>query len=142
MDTFLTWVIDKKHTNHLERFLQVDTPTIHAFAAQILKSAIRIKNIKFLTALLDHGVKFDNVLNDIFSIGDMEFMKHVLSRVGSTCFKGATGIKLFHHFISGNHFDLARTLVQNRVSVDGQSDRVTPLTARYPAIISVLSGFY
>lgn len=133
MDTFLTWVIDQKYTDYLERFLQINTPTIHAFAAQILKSAIRIQNIKFLTALLDHGVKFDNVLDDIFSIGDMEFMKLVLSRVGSTCFKGTTGVKLFHRFVSGNHFDLARALVQNGVSVDGRSNYETPL---YSAVSS------
>lgn len=118
MDTFLEWVIDQKYTDYLERFLQINTPTIHAFAAQILKSAARIKNVKFLTALLDHGVKFDNVLDDIISIDDMEFTKLVLSRVGSACFEGTTGVSLFHRFVNGNHFDLARVLVQNGVSVN------------------------
>ena len=126
-DTFLKWVIDQKYTDYLERFLQINTPTIHAFAAQILKSAVRIKNIKFLTALLDHGVKFDSILDDIFSIGDTDFTKLVLLRVGETCFKGTTGVKLFHRFVSGNHFDLARTLVQNGVSVNSRSNNETPL---------------
>jgi ankyrin repeat protein len=128
MDNFLRWVIDQKYTDYLERFLQINTPTIHAFAEQILKSAARIKNVKILTALLDHGVKFDKVLDDIISIGDMEFTKLVLSRVDSACFEGKTGVKLFHHFIIGNHFDLARVLVQNGVSVDCHRSRYgTPL---------------
>ncbi|KAF8852310.1 ankyrin [Acephala macrosclerotiorum] len=127
IDTFLTWVMDQKYTDYLQRFLQINTPTIHAFAAHILKSAIRIQNIRFLTALLDHGVKFDNVLVDIFYIGDMEFMKLVLSRVGSAFFEGERGDNLFYHFVKENHFDLARTLVRNGVSVDGRSSYVTPL---------------
>jgi ankyrin repeat protein len=133
MDTFLKWVIDQKYTDYLEQFLQINTPTIHTFAAQILKSAIRIKNIKFLTALLDHGVKFDSVLDDIFSIGNIEFTKLVLSTVSSTCFKGTIGVNLFHRFVRGNHFDLARMLVQNGVSIDGQSNYQTPL---YSAVSS------
>lgn len=127
MDAFLAWVFDQKYTDYLERFLQINTPTIHAFATQILKSAIRIKNIKFLTALLDYGVKFDSVLDDIFSIGDTVFMKLILSRVDSTYFKGSAAIKLFHRCISGNHFDLVRVLVQKGVSVEDRSEFQTPL---------------
>lgn len=127
MDAFLTWVIDQKYTDYLEQFLQINTPTIQAFTAQILKSAIRIKNTKFLTALLDHGIKFENVLNDIFSIGDMEFMKLSLSKVSSTSFQGAIGVELFRSFVRANHFDLARTLVQNGVSVDARLQHQTPL---------------
>jgi ankyrin repeat protein len=127
MDTFLKWVIDQKYADYLERFLQINTPTIHAFAAQILESAVRIRNIKFLTALLNHGVKFDSVLDGIFSIGDIEFTKLVLSRIGSTCFQGKTGVNLFHRFVNGNHFDLARMCVQNGVSVDCRTGSETLL---------------
>ncbi|KAH8745168.1 ankyrin repeat-containing domain protein [Hyaloscypha finlandica] len=133
MDTFLRWVIDQKYTDYLERFLQINTPTIHAFAAQILNSAVRIGDIKFLTALLDRGVKFDKVLYGIFSIGDMEFTKLVLSRVDSTFFKGRTAVGLFHFSISGNNFDVAQVLVQGGVSVDCRSTNETPL---YSAVSS------
>lgn len=127
MDNFLRWVIDEKYTDYLERYLQINTPTIHAFTARILKSVVRIKNIKFLTVLLDHGVKFDKALDDIVFIGDIEFTKLVLSRVDSTCLKGTTGVNLFHNFVHKNYFDLARVLVQSGVSVDCQSTYGTPL---------------
>ena len=48
----------------------------------------------------------------------MEFMKLVLSRVNSSCFKGTTEFNMFHHLVTGNYFDLARVLVQGGVSVD------------------------
>lgn len=127
IDAFLAWVIEQKYTDYLERFLRIDTPTVHAFTTQILESAIRIRNVKFLTALLDRGVKFDSVLYDIFFMGNMEFMKLVLSKVSSTCFKGTTGIGLFHNFVVGSHFDLARALVQNGVSVNDSVRYGTPL---------------
>ncbi|KAH7006817.1 ankyrin repeat-containing domain protein [Ilyonectria destructans] len=127
MDTFLKWVIDQKYTEHLERFLQINTPTIHAFATQVLKSAVRVKNIKFLTALMDLGVKFDSILDKILQIGDMDFMKLALSRVSLSCFDGERGVGLFHLFVEGNHFDLARTLATKGVNVDGVRFRRTPL---------------
>jgi hypothetical protein len=127
MDTFLTWIIDQKYTNYLERFPQIDTPTIHVFTSHILESAIRVKNIELLTALLHHGVKFDNVLGYILSIGDVEFMKLVLSRVDLTSLQGELGIFLSHRTLRGNHFNLARTLVQRRVSVEGQFFNIAPL---------------
>ncbi|KAI8659923.1 hypothetical protein NCS56_01210600 [Fusarium sp. Ph1] len=127
MDTFLKWVIDQNYTEHLERFLQINTPTIHAFATQILKSAVRVKNIKFLTALMDLGVKFDSILDKILRIGDMDFMKLALSRVSPTYFDGQRGAELFHLCVERNHFDLARMLATEGVNVDrGRSGR-TPL---------------
>ncbi len=127
MDTFLKWVIDQKYTDYLERLLQINTPTTHAFATHVLKSAVRIKNIRFLTALLDHGVKFDSILEDILSIGDIEFTKLVFSRVNPTCYRGTIGIKLFHRLVREDHFELAQMLVENGVSVDSMSDNITPL---------------
>ncbi|KAI8657953.1 hypothetical protein NCS57_01175400 [Fusarium keratoplasticum] len=127
MDTFLNWVIDQKYTEHLERFLQINTPTIHAFATQILKSAVRVQNVKFLTALMDLGVKFDSILDKILQIGDMDFMKLVLSRVSPTCFHGRRGVELFHLCVEGNHFDLARMLATKGANVDGERFRRTPL---------------
>jgi hypothetical protein len=127
IDAFLTWVINYKYTSYLKQFLYINTLTIYAFTTQILNSAIRIRNIKFLITLLDHSVKFDSVLYNIFSIGDMEFLEFVLSRVDSTCFEGAIGIELFRRFVKGNYFDLAQVLVHNGVSIDGLLDNETPL---------------
>lgn len=127
MDTFLKWVIDQNYTRHLERFLQINTPTIHAFATQILKSAVRVQNVKFLTALMDLGVKFDSILDQILQIGDMDFMKLALSRVSPTCFDGQRGVDLFDLCVERNHFDLARMLATKGVNVNGERFRRTPL---------------
>jgi ankyrin repeat protein len=126
-DTFLKWTIDQTYTDYLVRFLQINTSTIHAFAAQILRSAARTKNVKFLTALLDHDIKLDRILDDIFSIGDVDLTKLVISRFGLTHLNRLRGIKLFHRFVVENHFDLAWTLVENGVSVDCQFGHETPL---------------
>lgn len=132
MDTFLKWVIDQKYTEHLERFLQVNTPTIHAFATQILNSAVRVQNVKVLTALMDLGVKFGSILDKILQIGDMDFMRLALSRVSPPCFDGQRGAELFHLCVEGNHFDLARMLATKGVNVDGKRSRRTPL---YSAVV-------
>ena len=126
-DNFLKWAIDQKYADSLERFLQINTPTIHAFAINILKSAVRIKNVRFLTALLDRGVKFDSILDDIISIGDTEFTKLVFSRVDPTCYGGTKGAKLFHRLVRGNSFELAQILVEKGVSVDSRLDGETAL---------------
>lgn len=127
MDTFLKWVIDQKYTQHLERFLQINTPTIHAFATQVLKSAVRVKNVKFLTALMDLGVKFDSILDKILQIGDMDFMKLALSKVSPAWFDGQRGVELFNRCVQGNHFDLARMLATKGANVEGEIFGRTPL---------------
>ncbi|KAF4463874.1 hypothetical protein FALBO_9297 [Fusarium albosuccineum] len=127
MDTFLKWVIDQKCTEHLEQFLQINTPTVHAFVTQILKSAVRVRNIKFLTTLMDLGFKFDSILNDIVRTGDTDSIKLVLSRLSPSCFDGQRGTDLFHLCVKGNHFDLARTLFTRGVNVDAQKNGRTPL---------------
>jgi len=126
-DTFLKWAIDQKYADYLERFLQINTPTIHAFAINILKSAVRIKNVRFLTALLGCGVKFDSILDDILSIGDIEFTKLVFSRLDSTCYKGTKWANLFYRLVRENSFELAEILLQKGVSVDSWSNGRTPL---------------
>ncbi|KAJ3548728.1 hypothetical protein NM208_g870 [Fusarium decemcellulare] len=134
MDTFLKWVIDQKCTEHLERFLQIKTPTVHAFATQVLKSAVRIKNIKFLATLMDIGVKFDSILDQILRIGDVDFINLVLSRVSTSCFDGQRGIELFDLCVAENHFDIARTFVAKGVSVDGLNNTYTLQTPLLSAV--------
>ncbi|EEU44931.1 uncharacterized protein NECHADRAFT_85166 [Fusarium vanettenii 77-13-4] len=127
MDTFLKWVMDQKYTEHLERFLQINTPTIHAFASHVLKSAVRVKNVKFLTALTDLGVKFDSILDKILQIGDMDFMKLAFSRVSPPFCNGQKGTELFHLCVEGGHFDLARMLATKGANADKEISRKTPL---------------
>ncbi|KAI8714822.1 hypothetical protein NCS52_01203100 [Fusarium sp. LHS14.1] len=127
MDTFLQWVIDQNYTHHLERFLQINIPTIHAFATQVLNSAIRLKNVKFLTALMDLGVKLDDILDRILPIGDMGFMELALSKVSPTWFCGQKGAELFDLCVAGKHFDLAQTLATKGANVDERRLGRTPL---------------
>lgn len=127
MDIFLQWVMDQKYTEYLKQFLQIDTPTIHAFAPQILKSAVRIKNTEFLTTLMDLGVQFDSIMDKIILVGNVKFIELALSRVNPTCFDGHRGVELFHLLVERNHFDPARTLVTEGVNVNAPRNGRTPL---------------
>lgn len=72
MDNFLTWIIDQAHAESLARFMEIQTPTVHAFAKVLLESAIRIKNVQVLNTLLNCGVKLDGKLYEIaFIVGDI-----------------------------------------------------------------------
>lgn len=117
-DAFLNWVIDQKSTGDLEQFLQIDTPTIHAFAIHILKSAVRIKDINLLTALLDRGVKFDSILEDVVLIGDINFTKLVFDRVNPAYYRGRNGFRLLRHLIGQNNFELAQILFDKGLSMN------------------------
>lgn len=127
MDSFLRWVIEQKYTKHLEQFLHINTPTIHAFVTELLKSAVRIKSIGLLTALLDQGVKFDSILGDILEIGDKEFTTMVFSRVDPQCYKSKYGAELFARLVREKNFKLAQMLVCHGVPVDGVAGDTTPL---------------
>lgn len=131
MDTFVRWVIDQKYVGHLERFLQIDTPTIHAFAPQILHSAFRIKSIALTKALLDRGIKLDRILDRdaglVVAMGDMGFTKFVLSKVDRARLSGHTGAWLLQHLICTDQFELAKMLVEQGTSVDSEISRITHL---------------
>ncbi len=104
MDTFLRWVIDQKYLGHLERFLQIDTPTIHAFAPQLLHSAFRVKSIELAKTLLDRGVQPDRILGKedvgiLVTIGEMGFTKLVLSKLNRALPSGHNGAWILDHLI-------------------------------------------
>ena len=72
-DTFLKWVIDRKHMDLLNSFLQIKTPTVEALSIRILESGVRIENTKFLQLLIASGIKLDSVLEDAIKIDDPSF---------------------------------------------------------------------
>ncbi|KAH8803035.1 ankyrin repeat-containing domain protein [Xylogone sp. PMI_703] len=126
-DIFLKWVINQKYTVYLEQFLRISTPTIHAFTVQLLKSAVRIKNVKILTLLLDYGVNFDIAWDELVWIDDMDITELIIRRVDSINLEAETTIRLFHRVIMKNRFELARIFIQKGMSVNVLLRERTPL---------------
>jgi len=118
MDAFLKWIIKEQYSEFLARFMEIQAPTVHAFAKTLFESAIRIKSVALLDSLLDRGLEFGSVLKSVALIGDHAFTKRVLAKVGVTYFKRDACGELFHHFVENNLFDLAKILLDRGVSVD------------------------
>jgi len=118
MDEFLKWVIEHQHLSFLQQFMALQLPTIHAFAKYVFESAIRIKSVPVLSELLDRGVDFGSVAEDMVSIGDHAFTRRVLMKMDPKYFKKDAGGRLFHRFVNAGLFDLANILLDNGVSVD------------------------
>ena len=118
MDEFLKWVIEHQYLSFLQQFMALQLPTIHAFAKYVFESAIRIKNVPLLSELLDRGVDFGSVAQDIVSIGDHAFTRRVLMKMDPKYFKEGSGGMLFHRLVNAGLFDLAKILLDNGVSVD------------------------
>ncbi|KAK0617014.1 ankyrin repeat-containing domain protein [Immersiella caudata] len=121
MDGFLKWATEHQHLSFLQQFMALQLPTIHAFAKHVFESAIRIKSVPLLSELLDRGVDFGSVAQDIVSIGDHAFTRRVLMKIDPKYFKEDVGSSLFHQFVSTGLFDLAKILLDNGVSVDVRS---------------------
>ena len=118
MDEFLKWVIEHQYLSFLQQFMALQLPTIHAFAKYVFESAIRIKSVPVLSELLDRGVDFGSVAQDIVSIGDYAFTRRVLMKMDPKYFKEGSGGRLFHGLVNAGLFDLAKILLDNGVSVD------------------------
>jgi len=118
MDAFLQWIIKEQYSEFLARFMEIQAPTVHAFAKTLFESAIRIKSVTLLDFLLNCGLEFGSVLKSVALIGDHAFTKRVLAKVGLTYFKTSACGELFHHFVKTNLFDLAKILLDKGVSVD------------------------
>ncbi|KAK4097681.1 ankyrin [Parathielavia hyrcaniae] len=123
MDTFLRWIIEHSHQTALMRFMEFQSPSVHAFAKALLESAIRIKSVPMLHTLLNCGVKLDRMLFDITSIGDTPLTRRVLSHVS---WYGAHG-KLLYHFVVKRQFDLAQFLLDNWVSANAHVEHGSAL---------------
>lgn len=133
MDEFLKWVIEHQHLNFLQQFMALQLPTIHAFAKYVFESAIRIKSVPVLSELLDLGVDFGSVAQDIVSIGDNALTRRVLMKMDPKYFKKDAGGRLFHRFVSAGLFDLAKILLDNGVSVDVRNSSGEGDTALFQA---------
>ncbi|KAK0703012.1 hypothetical protein B0T26DRAFT_756602 [Lasiosphaeria miniovina] len=120
MDEFLRWIINNQYLAFLQRFIQLQIPTVHAFTKYVFESAIRIKSIPVLSEPLDRGVDFGSVAEDIDSIGDHDFTRRVLAKMDSKYFKNDVGGRLFHRFVSAGLFDLAKFLLDKGVSVEAR----------------------
>ncbi|KAH7136382.1 hypothetical protein EDB81DRAFT_802046 [Dactylonectria macrodidyma] len=130
MDNFVKWIIDQKCAVYLTQFLQINTSTSHAFAPQILKSAVRLQSVKLLTALMDLGVSFKSILPAIFDMDDLKFVKLAVSKAKPDWFTGNTGSRLLHIALRRKDLDLAQNLVDNGVDLNGTIDLCTALFQR------------
>jgi ankyrin repeat protein len=134
MDAFLKWIIDQGHEKCLAVFMQIQAPTVHAFAKVLLDSAIRIKNVQLLDTLLQGGVKLDSKLYVIACIvDDINLTKRLLFDADPAIFANDNAACLFHHFVYKRQFDLAKFLLDNGVSADVQSESQSG-TALYRAL--------
>ena len=120
MDGFLRWIIKHQYLAFLQRFMDLQMPTVHAFAKYVFESAIRIKSVPVLDELLNRGVDFGSVAEDIASIGDHDFTRRVLMKMDSKYFKNFLAGRLFHRFVMAGLFDLAKFLLDNGVFVDAR----------------------
>ncbi|KXX76216.1 Ankyrin repeat and KH domain-containing protein 1 [Madurella mycetomatis] len=122
LDPFLRWIVDEGHTKLLARFMEIQTPTVHAFSDLLKESAIRIKNVQLLDTLLKRGIKFNNhLLCWIAHIGDTELTRRVLENTDIASLPTSVVGELLHNFVLKGQFDLARFLLTNGVSVDAPS---------------------
>ncbi|KAH6623191.1 ankyrin repeat-containing domain protein [Chaetomium tenue] len=125
-DAFLNWVIKQGYEAFLIWFMKIQTPTIHAFAKVVLESSIRIKNVQVLETLIASGVKLDNKLYEIASIGDvtLNLTRDILLRVDPARLATTPmGADLFHKFVSDRQYDLAQFLLGVGVSADARRTR-------------------
>ena len=127
MDAFLHWVIRQQYADFLARFMEIQTPTVHAFAKVVLESAIRIKSVQALNTLLKCGVKLDSMLDRIALIGDTSLTQRILFNADPACFKTGIGTTLFHHFVRKRQYKLAQFLLENGVFADAIWNRDTAL---------------
>ncbi|KAH6620968.1 ankyrin repeat-containing domain protein [Chaetomium sp. MPI-SDFR-AT-0129] len=138
VDGFLNWIIDYGYADFLIGFMEIQIPTVQAFAEFIMKSAIRIKNFQVLEALREYGVKLDTMLYEIASIGDASLTQRILSNADPVRLRNTgLGAKLLNSFVSDQQYDLARSLLTAGVSVDASSDICShyPETALYEAVV-------
>ncbi len=124
MDDFLHWVIDQGHAESLEVFMNISTPTVHAFAEILPDCAIRIRNAQVLDILLDRGVKLDSKLLEIAqSLGDAGPIERVLADADpASLLRHGKGASTLHYFVKNHRFDLARLLLEKGASVDAPPD--------------------
>ncbi|GAB1317713.1 hypothetical protein MFIFM68171_07923 [Madurella fahalii] len=128
MDKFLTWTIRQGYADALARFMEIQTSTVHAFARAVLESAIRIKSVQVLDALVNCGVKLDSMLYRIALIGDTGLTRRILFNSNPVSFAWRPmAADLLHHFIYKRQYDMAQFLLDNRVSADATSNGVTAL---------------
>lgn len=120
LDGFLRWVIQHQCLAVLQRFMDFQTPTVHAFSKHLFESAIRIKSVPVLNALLDRGVDFGSVTEKIVSIGDHDLTKRAVMKMDSKYFNKDVGWKLFHQLLIAGVFDLAKFLLEKGVSVNAR----------------------
>lgn len=122
-DAFLKWVIDEGRADALALFMDMSSPTVHAFARVLLASAVRIKNVLVLETLLNCGVKLDSWLFQIASVvKDAGFTERLLSEVNPVSLVGSVGANTFLYCLDQRHFHLARLLLEKGVSPNVQSD--------------------
>ncbi len=122
-DAFLKWVIDEGHADVLALFMDISSPTVHAFAGVLLASAVRIKNVPMLETLLNCGFKLDSWLFQIASVvKDTGFTERLLSVVEPESLVGSVGTDTFHYCLDNRHFHLARLLLDKGVSPNVESD--------------------
>ncbi|KAK0729605.1 hypothetical protein B0H67DRAFT_638204 [Lasiosphaeris hirsuta] len=114
------WIIKHQYLAFLQRFMELQIPTVHAFAKYVFESAICTKRAPVLNEPLDRDVDFRSVAEDIASIGDHGFTRRVLMKVDSEDFKKYVGRRLFHRFVRTGLFDLAKFLPDDGVSVDAR----------------------
>ncbi|KAK1756770.1 ankyrin repeat-containing domain protein [Echria macrotheca] len=121
MDRFLRWIVKHQYLGLFQIFMEMHTPTIHAFSKIVFESAIRIKNIPILDTLLDRGVDFRSVAYDIASVGDDAFTRRVLANMDPEYFKKDVAGELLNRFLSAKNFDMVRFLLGHGVPVDARN---------------------
>jgi ankyrin repeat protein len=128
MDAFLRWIVAQGYQDSLTQFVRdIQSPTVHALAKILLESAIRIKNVPVVNALLDCGLNLDGKLLKIASLGDIPLAWRVLSNINPSYLAGEIGAELLYLFVSQRQFELAQHLLANGVSADAQSAAGTAL---------------
>lgn len=118
IDKFLGWIFADHYVDLLGKFLQLNTPTVHAFASKVLESAVRLKKIDFLAGLFSRGVNLESILSKIACMRNDAFTKTILAGVSENFFQQQEAIGLFHQLVRLESFDLAEELLNHGISVD------------------------
>jgi ankyrin repeat protein len=118
LDNFLKYIIGNHLLAQLRKFLQINTPTIHAFVTKLLHAGIRIKSTEFLRLLIEAGIKFDSMLETLWDMNNLEFFEYVLSKVSPESLAGQRGGSLLHKVASTRQVGIARILIQHDAHVD------------------------
>jgi ankyrin repeat protein len=102
----------------LQHFLQFDTTIIRAFSLELLKAAIRAKNLDFAMQIHAAGGSFDDIREEAMRVTGFEFQDFVLSTLEPRLLGGECGGRLLRMVAETGNVVAAKTLIDNNAMAD------------------------